>query len=133
MRTVHLIWGTLGLVLFLLTGQYMARIAGVPDLPDTERMLYRAGHLYLMLGFVVNIALGCAMARDAALTRLQLLCSGLVLLSSLLLLLGFAVEAGASNLNRPLTSIGLFTMFAAAALLVQREIILWLKHKRSKA
>ena len=45
MRTLHLAIGAAGMLLFVLAGQYMARLAGVPELPDTERMLYRSNHI----------------------------------------------------------------------------------------
>ena len=59
MRRMHLWIGLVGVVAFVLTGQYMDRrlghLAGMADLP---RMLYRSAHIYLLLGSLLNLLLG---------------------------------------------------------------------------
>lgn len=59
MRRLHFGVGALGVVAFLLTGQYMDRwlghLAGMADLP---RMLYRSAHIYLLFAALLNLLLG---------------------------------------------------------------------------
>src|SRR5438552_675417 len=58
MRKVHLIFGVLAAIAFLLTGQYMDKyynhMVGVPDGP---RLLYRTRHIFILLSGLVNLAI----------------------------------------------------------------------------
>ena len=78
-RNCHLFIGGLGLALFVLQGQYMARILGVANLPDAARMMYRSAHIYLLLASVANVMAGYFMTPTAVLNFLQRLV-GIVLL-----------------------------------------------------
>jgi len=124
-RKLHLMIGTLGLFLFVLQGQYMARVLGVPDLPDVQRMLYRSAHLYLMIACAANVCAGYFM--DAAHYRglLLKLCSAALLLSPVLLLLSFFTEINTASIDRPMLSIALYILFGAAVLLATHA--LWLR------
>ena len=59
MKRLHLVIGVAGVIVFILTGQYMDRwlshLSGMADLP---RMLYRSAHIYLLLGSLLNLLLG---------------------------------------------------------------------------
>ncbi len=122
LKRAHLIIGIIGLLIFVLQGQYMARVLVVPELHDTQRMLYRSGHLYLMLASGINIALGCFMPTGPA-SWLQRLCSALLLLAPLLLLGSFFVEVNEQSIDRVMTSLGLYAIFGAVALLATRAIV----------
>lgn len=59
MKALHLIVGLLLVVIFLLTGQYMAfHNPRMDELSDGVRMLYRSRHIYILLGGLLNLAVG---------------------------------------------------------------------------
>ena len=118
LRNCHLVLGGLGLVLFLLTGQFMARIAGVPELPDAERVLYRAGHIYLLLACVANVFAGAGMHAGKPSGLVPRLCSLLLMLSLLLLAWSFFTELPGDDLERPASRLALYLLFGASSALV---------------
>lgn len=120
-RTLHLLVGTAGLLLFVLQGQYMLRVLGVPDLPDAARMSYRSAHLYLMLSSAVNIATGVFLSSQRLNNYLQQLASALLLVSPALLIWSFLTESNIPSLERPVAATGLYLIFAAAVLLLLSE------------
>jgi hypothetical protein len=66
MRRFHLMLGTLLLVAFVMTGQYMDKVhAHLAGMADGPRLLYRSRHIYVLLTALVNLALG-AHARGVA-------------------------------------------------------------------
>lgn len=128
-RDLHLLVGVLGMVMFLLTGQYMARVAGVDALADAQRLAYRSVHIYLLLASVINIATGYFMPGGAVTNLLQRLCCTLLLLSPAALLVSFFTELSDGSLDRPLASNALYLIFLAATLLVAHE--LWRRFRGS--
>ncbi len=122
-RTVHLILGGLGLLLFVLTGQYMQHAANVPELADTARLQYRSLHIYLLGACAANVFVGFYMSPADTLGKLRGLVSVGLLLSQLLLAVSFFIEAPAGTMERPIASIGLYLLFGAAALLVIAETV----------
>ncbi|MAT91557.1 MAG: hypothetical protein CME59_03055 [Halioglobus sp.] len=121
-RGLHLALGTAGLFLFILQGQYMARVLGVPELPDVQRMLYRSAHLYLMLACAANICAGYFIEPGRYSGFLPRLCSVLLLVSPVLLLVSFFTEVNTATIDRPLLSIALYLLFAAVALLASHAL-----------
>lgn len=114
-RRVHLLVGAIGLLLFLLSGQYMERIANVPQLDDTARMLYRSLHLYLMLSAAGNVFLALQAPTGGFLRAWASLS---LLLSTPLLVASFALEASAGVMDRPVATAGLYLVFGAAVMLL---------------
>src|SRR2546428_543326 len=59
MKKVHLTFGILVLIVFLLTGQYMDKyyhhMVGVPD---GTRLLYRTRHIFILLSGLTNLGIG---------------------------------------------------------------------------
>ena len=123
MRTLHLVVGGLGIVLFVLTGQYMARVVGIENLGDTHRMLYRSLHIYLLGASAANVCIGCYMPLAKSPGLLRTLGSLAVLASAVLLAISFFVEATTVSLERPIASSGLYLLFGAAVLLLLAESI----------
>jgi hypothetical protein len=122
LRICHLALGGVGLVLFVLTGQYMAHIATVPELPDTERLLYRSSHIYLLLACVANVFAGAAMQAGQPRDTIQRLCSLLLLLSPLLLAWSFFTDIPADGLERPTARLALYLLFGASSALVLQVV-----------
>ena len=126
-RNCHLIVGGLGLILFALQGQYMARVLGVELLPDASRMMYRSAHIYFLLVCTANIGIGYVLPAGAAVNLLQRLVSAIFLAAPALLLYSFFTESTDAALERPVASITLYLIFAAAVLMVLHEIYRRLK------
>jgi hypothetical protein len=116
MRRVHLIIGLLGVVAFLLTGQFMkhhnpAMLLLSPDV----RMMYVSRHIYLLGAALVNLVLGLYLIDGSPGWRLTLqwIGSALILLSALSLLMAFIAEPSLGIAGRSWRSyFGLIALFA---------------------
>ena len=107
LKPLHLAAGIAGIVVFVLTGQYMAIfLNGLAGMPDGPRLLYRTSHLYLMWSSLVNLLVGFyfvpATTRGASIA--QGASSIMLLLGLPLLLLGFALEPKMAGIDRPFCS-----------------------------
>jgi hypothetical protein len=104
MRRLHLIVGLLGIVAFLLTGQYMDRVhAHLDGMADGPRMIYRSAHIYLLFASLLNVFLG-GYFRSAAQRNgriLQWMASAAILVLPVLFLLAFFREPSVPDLVRP--------------------------------
>jgi hypothetical protein len=111
MKRVHLWVGLAGVVTFLGTGQYMAirlgHLHGVDALP---RMLYRSGHIYLLMGSLLNLLLGLYLAPSADGWRRWVIRIGsaLIVVAPLAFLAGFATEPVRTDFNRPFAAPAIF-------------------------
>jgi hypothetical protein len=107
LKPIHLLVGVFGIVIFVLTGQYMSIVLrGLNDLPDGPRLLYRTSHLYLMWSSLVNLLVGMyfvvADSRNARV--MQCIASALLLAGPPLILAGFFMESPGNNIDRPFCS-----------------------------
>jgi len=124
-KTLHFWIGLLGVLVFILTGQYMDHEYNhLSDMSDGPRMLFRSGHIYFLLASVINLVLGVYWVRATSqVSRLiQILISVIVFLSPFLLIVGFFTEPHMHDLLRPYSRLGLYGIFAAAILLVLQSI-----------
>lgn len=121
-RNFHLLIGGLGLLLFALQGQFMARVLGVADLPDAARMMYRSAHIYLLLASVGNVVAGYLMTPATVVSILQRLMSAVLLLAPGLFIWSFFTESTIASLERPVAAVGLYLVFGAATLLVLDDV-----------
>jgi len=113
MRKVHLIFGVLAAIAFLLTGQYMDKyynhMVGVPDGP---RLLYRTRHIFILLSGLVNLAIAAYFTyrRQPLQRTLQVLGSLLILSAPVLFLVAFFYEPKLNNLRTPLSHWGTYAI-----------------------
>ena len=119
MSRVHLIFGLLLFVVFLVTGQYMR--ADFPDkdaIDQTLRILMRSRHIYILFSALIHIGLGLYfMARGATWRRaLQYTGSALMLLSSILLVSAFVHETYTLAAFSDLSRFGIYTSLAGVGL-----------------
>ena len=128
-RNAHLFIGGLGLALFMLQGQYMARFLGVAELPDAARMMYRSAHIFLLLASVANVSAGYFMSPTMTANHWQRLCGLVLLISPAILIWSFFTESQISTLDRPLARTGLYLLFGAAVILLLDESYRRLKRK----
>lgn len=120
-KRIHFWYGVLGIIAFLLTGQYMFHYLGqLQGMDDGPRMLYRSAHIYLLLASMINLATGVYLEPKTIRQGvvIQYVLSVLLLISPLLILSGFFLESQQQDLSRPLSRIGLYCLFAAAVLLL---------------
>lgn len=130
LRQLHLWVGGLAILLFILTGQYMARMANVPELADMDRLLYRSNHIYLLLVAIINVAVGSYMPGKPDLKPVQRICSYLLLSLPVLLAYSFFAEPQTGDIERPITQASLFLAFGIAALLITWELFQYLRGRR---
>lgn len=117
LRTLHLSIGILGLLVFVLQGQYMALVLNVPELPDTQRMLYRSAHIYLMLASALNLCVGYFRNPADRPGLIEKIASLLFAVAPAVFLVSFFTEVNEQQIDRTLASLGLYGVFFAAALL----------------
>ena len=93
MKRVHLIFGLVLVVVFILTGQYMEYVHN-RTLSDGMRVLYRSRHIYLLLNALINISLGLYAEYDGSgwRRRLRVIGSILIMIAPAFLLAGFFYE-----------------------------------------
>jgi hypothetical protein len=119
-RRIHLIIGLLGVVIFVLTGQIMARHTPPVRAMEPElRLMYVSRHIYLLAAALVNLMAGLylQMARGGWQRAVQFGGSVLLLVSPALLTLAFLVEPPLGLAGRSWRgSGGIFTLFAGTLL-----------------
>jgi hypothetical protein len=119
LKPIHLLVGIFGIVVFVLTGQYMEIfLRGMMDMPDGPRLLYRTSHLYLMWSSLVNLLVGVYFVTASTKTArfMQFAASVLLLAGPPLIIAGFFLESPNNNLDRPFC--GWANYFAIAGVIV---------------
>ena len=116
LKKAHFWIGCLGIAVFLATGVYMR--AGFPELyggNEVVRYHYRANHIYILLGSLINLALGCYLRLGIGWRKRAAIVGSTLLLSSpLLLVAAFVLEAPKGTPDRLLTLVGIFMVFIGA-------------------
>ena len=95
LRKIHLWFGWLMVLAFVLTGQYMSLvIQAAMEADATYRFSIRANHVYLLLFGLAHLLMGAYFQplEQVSRTRLQQAGSVALLLASLIALIGFFVE-----------------------------------------
>ncbi len=120
MKRLHLIFGVLVVLAFLLTGQYMDfQSPPVRELTDEgTRMMFRSRHIYLLLAGLINLGVGVYFTyhRTAWRKSLQVVGSALILLAPLLMAAAFFYEPMLKGLKRPFTLPAIVALFAGVFL-----------------
>ena len=125
LKQIHFWVGTIGIIIFLMTGQYMYHwYAHLDELADGPRMLFRSAHIYFLLTSVINLMVGFYMTPNALRHRgfMQFIISVLILLAPVLVLFGFFIEPHLKELSRPYSVLGMYALFATAILIIVIEI-----------
>ncbi|MEP2026281.1 MAG: hypothetical protein ABJH98_11990 [Reichenbachiella sp.] len=114
---IHAIIGLLTFVIFLQTGWYM-KTNEIGNLPDAQRMIYRAGHIYFLFSGLLNLSIGMQLqlSEIAWKKKVQYLGSIILLLSPIILLHGFYQEANLGQLDRSMTKLGIFSSLTGTGL-----------------
>jgi hypothetical protein len=112
-KSLHLLVGLGGVLAFLGTGAYMAtHFPAAYDSNETIRYLYRANHVYLLLGSLVNIAVGIYRpgSRPGWRGKVGLAGSALLVAAPVLLLYAFFFEAPIATPERAATFFGVLML-----------------------
>ncbi len=121
LRKTHFWVGFFGIIIFILSGQYMFWILNVGNLDGVHRMIYRSTHIYLLFGSAVNLVIGVYFIPTSNLSRWIWLSHILIVVSPFLLLYGFIIEAAVGNIDRPVTAMGLIFIFIAVSIIGIKE------------
>lgn len=119
MRTVHVAFGALVILAFLLTGQFMDRFHNhLEGMPDGPRMLYRTRHIFILLSGLLNLGIGTYLrARRNPRRRVCQWCgSAMIMAASALFVVAFFYEPTLSDLETPLSHWGAYVIVAGVAL-----------------
>jgi hypothetical protein len=113
MKKLHLIFGVVVLVAFLLTGQYMDKFYNhLEGMPDGSRLLYRTRHIFILLAGLLNLGIGAYFSYRMETWRrtVQLLGSLLIFAASFLFMIAFFYEPTSKDLHTPLSHWGTYTI-----------------------
>ncbi|WP_282136235.1 hypothetical protein [Seonamhaeicola maritimus] len=108
---IHLFFGILVVIIFLLTGQYMDKSFNhLQDMELMNRALFRAGHLYILLFGLINAALGAhlKLSKTKWINLVQKLGSLVIFCATILVIYGFFTELPTEDIERPLTRFSLY-------------------------
>lgn len=108
---IHLYFGILVVIIFVLTGQYMHHNYNhLQDMELLQRALFRTGHLYILLFGLINAALGInlSLSTNKVIKVFQLLSSAIVLFATILVIYSFFTEQPAMQIERPLSRLSLY-------------------------
>ena len=119
MSRIHLIFGLLLFVVFLITGQYMRA-----DFPDKDamdqylRLLMRSRHIYILFSALIHVGLGLYLTSHLETWRkaLQYAGSGILIASSILLVIAFVRETYTLAAFSDLSRFGIYTSLAGVGL-----------------
>ena len=111
LRVIHLVVGFAGLIAFVASGVYMASVhAGLQGVAEGPRLFFRSAHIYLLSGALLNLLLGCYLARleRGLLRHVQSLGSLLILAGPFMLCGSFFFEQHNPGLDRPFGQLAIF-------------------------
>jgi peptidoglycan/LPS O-acetylase OafA/YrhL len=119
MKAVHITFGALVVIAFLLTGQFMDRFHNHLDgMPDGPRLLYRTRHIFILLSGLLNLGIGTYLRarRDARRRVCQWCGSAMIMAASALFVAAFFYEPTLKDLETPLSHWGAYLIVAGVAL-----------------
>jgi len=123
---LHFWIGAIGLIVFLLTGQYMdiyhEHLVGMED---GKRMLYRSSHIYFLLVCILNLSISLSpqVKEGRLITAVKFAVSAIILVSPALVLFGFFIEPTLNELERPYSRLAVYLLFAASIGLLFLKVI----------
>lgn len=121
MGRVHVITGLLTLGAFFLSGLYMIQSLSLPEQTmDTQRMMYRASHIYLLFIGCLNIVVGVYIEKESRSARryLQRLSSLSLVTAQPVFIAAFLREPAVIDQERVVTLMGCVLMLVGVFIAV---------------
>jgi di/tricarboxylate transporter len=112
MRRIHLIFGIIFLIIFLITGRFMRLDFPDKDLiPQDFRLLMRSRHIYILLSSFIHISIGLYLQIQPQTWRkyLQIIGSVLLLTGTILLISAFFYETYTTKTFTDISRFGLYS------------------------
>jgi hypothetical protein len=118
---IHRYYGLIIIVVFLGTGQFMRHHhPPMSDLADSMRVLFRSAHIYFLMAGLLNFAFGTSnIQKENLASRIG---SILIFIAPPLILAGFFLESPLRQIDRPITAMGIYLVFAGSLI---RSFALW--------
>ncbi|MCC2616216.1 hypothetical protein LJ739_08190 [Aestuariibacter halophilus] len=131
MRRIQAVAGGLFLVLFLVTGFYMKQVFPEAYAGDEgQRMMFRASHIYLLLGSLINLMAVCiSPSSDPGLQKFQHMGALLQVTALPLLLVAFVTEPAAYDIDRSWTMAAMIALLLGSVLQGIAALPQWLRRK----
>lgn len=113
LRAFHCTFGLATLLLFLVSGAYLRYVAHPDQLTDRGHLLFVSRHIYILGGALVHLVLAAYVVPSSSRMagRMQRLGSGLLAISSVLLVTAYVVEAMRGAGRTPASTFGLYAPF----------------------
>ena len=113
LKKAHLWVGIIGMILFLLSGQYFFLVlGGLQGLDDTPRLLLRTSHVYFFFASFINVLFGMYYVEPRKIGWHTIYNQSLILLSPVLIGYGFLYESfGNTGIDRNIGSLGVILLF----------------------
>ncbi len=111
---IHFYLGITIVIIFLLTGQYMHHNYNhLEDMELMNRALFRAGHLYILLFGLINVALGThfQLSDSKLIKKIQIFGSISMFTACFLVIYSFFTELPTEQIERPLARYSLYLIF----------------------
>ena len=118
-KKIHVFGGIIIVIIFTLTGQYMHHNYNhLKDMESMSRALFRAGHLYILLFGLINVAIGSyyKLSNQNLLRKGQLLGSVLIITASILIIYSFFTELPTKQIERPISRYSLYIVLAGVSI-----------------
>lgn len=114
LKGFHLVFGFIILIVFLMTGQYMRHQIHVGDMELGPRALTRAGHIYILLASLLNLALGAYLkiSQRNFIKIFQVIGSILIIIATGLLIYSFMTEVPRTDIERHYSRLALYGLLA---------------------
>lgn len=110
----HWVIGTLVLISFPLTGQYMRHFADVPHLDSIPRLIFRSRHLLLLVAGVANITL----SNSQPFHRAQRAASVLIMIAPFLIIAAFFIDPARGLHSSQIFRWAMYSLWIAGVILV---------------
>ncbi len=133
MKNLHLSIGVLGIIAFLLTGQYMDIVHNhLKNMPDALRMEYRSVHIYILFSAILNVVLGTyyRLFTHRLISLVQHLASIIFLILPVLFLISFFSDITVNGIERPMARNGIYLALLAATLTLCISIAKYVTDKK---
>jgi hypothetical protein len=114
----HLIIGLIGLIVFVLTGQYMHwHFNHMEAMADGPRLMYRTAHIYILWAALLNLVLGLYVqpTEGTMRRRIQQAGSVAIMISAVLVTISFFTDSQNVTLWRGWARIGIYLALAGSA------------------